>query len=222
VFFLDFQDQRSMYYLSFIVFILVLLSVQALRKSRAGRVLIAIRDNEAGVQSFGIDVVRTRLTAFALSGFIAAFAGGLLVRQSGGMDVQTYNAFASVGIFILVVVGGVSSVAGAVLGAIYFVAGGILFPSLQQIITGITGLVVLMAIPGGLSQVAFGVRDAVLRVVAMRRNIVVPSLFADYSPEAWEKRLAPLSPAVQSQGLATLKPDQRYSLKSKIFGGASV
>ncbi|MFA5891272.1 MAG: hypothetical protein WDA27_10065 [Actinomycetota bacterium] len=220
MFFLDFTDSRSMYYLSMLLFLLVAAGIMALRKSRGGRVLIALRDNEPGVQSFGIDVVRTRLTAFAISGFIAALAGALLVHQTMGMDRSTFAVGASIQIFILVVIGGVSSLAGALLGALFFIGGALLFPALVSLVTGVTGLIVLMAIPGGLTQVVFGLRDAVLRVVAMRRHIIVPSLFADYSPEAWEKRLAPLAPASQTQGLAVLKPDQRYSLRSRIFGGA--
>lgn len=220
MFFLDFTDSRSMYYLSMLLFLLVAAGVVALRKSRGGRVLIALRDNEPGVQSFGIDVVRTRLTAFAISGFIAALAGALLVHQNMGMDRPTFAVGASIQIFILVVIGGVSSLAGALLGAGFFVGGAILFPGLVSLVTGVTGMIVLMAIPGGLTQVVFGLRDAVLRVVAMRQHIIVPSLFADYSPEAWEKRLAPLAPVSQTQGLAVLKPDQRYSLRSRIFGGA--
>lgn len=221
--FLDFSDSRSMYYLCTISFFLVVLAVQALRKSRGGRVLIALRDNENGVQSFGIDVVKARLTAFALSGFIAAFAGVLLIHKQRGMSITNYNAFASITVFILVVIGGVSSVAGAILGSLFFIGGALLLsPNLQAILTGITGLIVLMAIPGGLTQVVFGARDAVLRVIAMRQHIIVPSLFADYSPDAWERKLAPLSPAVPSQGLGALGPEQRYSRESKILGRATV
>jgi ABC-type branched-subunit amino acid transport system permease subunit len=220
LFFLNFTDERSMYYLALIMFLLALGVVQSLRKSRAGRVMIALRDNEAGVQSFGIDVVRTRLAAFALSGFIAAFAGAFYVSQARGMNIRAFNVDASVNIFVLTVIGGVSSPLGALLGALYFQGAGLLFPGVRALTTGVAGLVVLMAIPGGLTQVVFGLRDAVLRVVALRQRIIVPSLFADYSPEAWERRLAPLAPPYQTQGLAALKPDQRYRLASKIFGRA--
>jgi branched-chain amino acid transport system permease protein len=221
--FLDFTNARYMYYLSLFVFVVVVAAVGALRRSRGGRVLIALRDNEAGVQSFGVDVVRTRLTAFAISGFIAGLAGALLVSQGRGMgpDPGPFSLQQSIIVFIAAVIGGVSSVLGAALGALYLTIGTQLFPGLQQIVTGVLGLMVMMAIPGGLTQVVFGFRDAILRVIAMRQHIVVPSLFADYSPEAWEKRLAPLAPAVQSQGLATLKPDQRYTLPSKVFGKSS-
>ena len=58
-------------------------------QSRAGRVLIALRDNEAGVQSFGIDVVKTRLAAFALSGFIAAFTGAFWICFGSLLRRQT-------------------------------------------------------------------------------------------------------------------------------------
>ena len=221
LFFLDFEDQRAYYYLLLIFFGLTVASVQALRKSRAGRVLIALRDNEDGVRAFGIDAVRTRLYAFALSGFIAGAGGALLANQSLGVDPAVFNFGQSINLFILVVIGGVSSVLGAVLGASFFIIGAIFFPSLLTLITGVFGLVVLMFIPGGLVQIVFGVRDAILRVVAMRQHIVVPSLFEDYSPDAWEKRQAPLSQPVQSHGLAALRHDQRYSLPSRLYGGAS-
>lgn len=219
--FFDFRDSRSMYYLAFIMFMLVAFAVTSLRKSRGGRILIAMRDNEAGVQSFGVDIVKTRLAAFALSGFIAGFGGCLFAHTQGGMDFTFYNVQFGINMFILVVLGGVSSILGSFLGSLYFVGLGLLFPTLLQLLTGLAGLGFLMAIPGGLTQIVFGARDAVLRVIALRQHIIVPSLFADYSPEAWEKRLAPLAPAVQTQGLAVLNPEQRYSLKSRVFGGAS-
>jgi branched-chain amino acid transport system permease protein len=218
--FLNFEDQRSMYFLCFAFFALFTAALVALRKSRGGRVLIALRDNEDGVQSFGIDVVRTRLIAFALSGFIAAIGGALLVHVNHGLSKETFTAGASVNVFIFVVIGGISTPIGAFLGAFFAFFIQRFIPGIATLVTGVGGLFVLMFIPGGLTQVFFGARDALLRVVAMRKHIIVPSLFADYSPEAWEKRLAPLAPAVQSQGLGALKPDQRYTLPSKVFGKA--
>lgn len=217
--FMDFENERVFYYLLLGFFLLTTASIRALRKSRAGRILIALRDNEDGVRSFGVDVVKTRLIAFALSGFIAGAGGALLVNQQLGMDQSLFNFQFNVNIFVLVVIGGISSTIGAFLGATYFIAGTLWFPGLVNLITGAAGLIVLMFIPGGLVQVLFGARDAVLRVIAMRKDIVVPSLFEDYSPEAWERRLTPLSPPVQSHGLAALRHDQRYSLPSRVYGG---
>lgn len=218
--FLDFERPEPMYFLALVIFILVVLSIGALRKSRTGRVLIAMRDNEAGVQSFGIDVVRTRLLAFALSGFIAGLAGAVLVSLDRGMSVASYNVGQSLLIFSVVLVGGISSPIGAFLGALTLTAGTQFIPGLIGQLQPILSLTILLFIPGGFGQMVFGMRDAVLRVVAMRQHIIVPSLFADYSPEAWEKRLAPLAPASQSGGLAALKHDQRYAQPTKVFGEA--
>jgi ABC-type branched-subunit amino acid transport system permease subunit len=195
--------------------------VRTLRNSRAGRLLIALRDNEAGVQSFGVDVLKTRLMAFAISGFIAGVGGAVLVHVGRGMDPTLFSAQTGFSMFQLVIIGGVSSMSGAFLGAAFFSIGVLLFPGVFQVITGIGGLVLMMVMPGGFSQVVFGMRDAVLRVVALRKHIVVPSLFADYSPEAWEKRLTPLAPTSPSQGIGALSAEQRYALKSGLYGKVS-
>lgn len=219
---LGFDDPKVVYFVQFALFVVVALGVKTLRASRAGRLLIALRDNEQGVQSFGVDVVRTRLMAFAISGFIAGIGGALSVHVARGMTVQFSGSQASFLIFQLAIIGGVSTLAGAVLGAALFVVGGIVFPGLFALVTGLGGLALMMAIPGGLSQIFFGMRDAVLRVVALRKQIVVPSLFADYSPEAWEKRLTPLAPSVPSQGIGSLPADQRYALPSRLYGKVTV
>lgn len=216
------DDPRTQYYFSMLLFLVVAVMVRTLRNSRAGRLLIALRDNEQGVQAFGVDVVRTRLMAFAISGFLAAVAGSVIVHIQRGIDPSFYNAGLSFGVFQLVIIGGVSSISGAFLGTFYFVGGGILFPGLLGILTGLGGLALMMAIPGGLAQIVFGMRDAVLRVIALRRHIIVPSLFADYSPDAWEKRLTPLAPTASSQGIGALRADQRYALPSRLYGKVTV
>ena len=57
--------------------VLAFVAVRGIRNSRTGRVLIALRDNEAAVESYGVSPVRAKLTAFAISGFLAAVAGAI-------------------------------------------------------------------------------------------------------------------------------------------------
>jgi hypothetical protein len=66
------------------------------------------------------------------------------------------------------------------------------------------------------------VRDACLRIVAQRRQMVVPSLFADYDPEALQRRLIPLGEASGNSGLGALPADTRFSLASGIYQGRGV
>jgi hypothetical protein len=65
-------------------------------------------------------------------------------------------------------------------------------------------------------------RDSVLRIIAQRRQIVVPSLFADYDPDALERRLIPLAAVLESAGLAALGSDARYEIDSDLYSAGRV
>jgi branched-chain amino acid transport system permease protein len=157
---------------------------RSLRRNRSGRVLIGIRDNARVMQAFGVNLARTRLTAFALSGFIAAMGGALFVYQFGQVEPDAFLPQQSIAIFLMTVIGGASSLAGAVLGAVY-VLGLPLLPVLRDIefieliTSGIGVLLILLVLPGGLIEGVYRLRDGWLRRVAAREGIHVPSLVAD-------------------------------------------
>jgi branched-chain amino acid transport system permease protein len=172
---------RAFYFLSLVTLGLALLSARALRRSRAGRVMIAARDNTRGAQSYGVSVARARIAAFAISGFWAAVAGALFAYQQGVVETQAFDPSISLLLLMIVVIGGVTSLPGALLGAAWIGAlryGGFT-PQIQQLASGAGVLILLWLLPGGLAQLFYGARDAVLRVIAGRRGIVVPSLVAD-------------------------------------------
>lgn len=177
----DLTSQTSYYYLCLACLAVVALGVNGIRHSRTGRVLLALRENERAAQAFGINIIRAKLTAFALSGFLAAMAGCLLVHLLQAFNDGVYGPGASFVVFTSAVVGGLGSMLGAALGALYlrgsewFLPG----PSWQQLASSVGVLLVLMVIPGGLGDLVYRVRDAGLRWVASRRGIVVPSLLAD-------------------------------------------
>lgn len=176
--------QAKYYYLCLAVLALVMAAAASLRRSRSGRVLIGTRDNERLVQAFGISPARTRLAAFAISGAIAALAGGLLVYQLGRVPPGAFTPEDSIQLFVMTVIGGIGSLSGAVLGAV-LLEGVPQLPGLRDVeligvlTTGIGVLLVLMLIPGGLAELLHRIRDAGLRWIAQRRGILVPSLVAD-------------------------------------------
>ena len=177
----DLTDDAAMYWFCLAVFGVVVLAVRGIRRSRTGRVLLAVRENERGAQAFGVSVTKAKLTAFATSGFIAAVAGALLVHNQFGFDEVLFAPSQSLAVFTSAVVGGLGSVLGAALGALYFQGGKWFLPNAQwQVLTTAAGvLLVLLFIPGGLGDLAYRLRDLWLRSVARRRAIVVPSLVAD-------------------------------------------
>jgi branched-chain amino acid transport system permease protein len=221
LFFLDFRDETSMYFLCVACLLLSIFVIGNLRRSRTGRILIALRENDANVQSFGVPVVRTKLIAFATSGALAGFAGAVFVHQQQGLSEESFVAFRSVQAFIQAVFGGVGSIAGSLLGTAFFrfieyfgVSG------LWGVFASNGGPVILIFLaPAGLIGLVNGVRNSLLRVIAQRRQIVVPSLFADVDPEALERRLIPLSEPVDSAGLAALPLEARFELPSELYRG---
>jgi branched-chain amino acid transport system permease protein len=216
---LDFEDERSMYYLCVLALVGAAVVVRNLRRSRFGRILIAVRDNEANVQSFGARAVRAKLAAFALSGALAGFAGAIFAHQQRGLSGASFLPQRSVDLFLLAVLGGITSVTGALLGSAYFngstyfFPGNVVFDALQPFAV----LLLLFAAPGGLVSLLHSFRDAVLRIVAERRHLVVPSLFADRDPDDLAARLVPLGPPTDDDGLAILPATARFDLPSVLY-----
>ncbi|MCA1840288.1 MAG: ABC transporter permease [Actinomycetota bacterium] len=178
---IDFNDQRAFYYLSLGILVLVTVSVAGLRNSRIGRALIASRDNDLAAQSFGIDLLKARLGAFAMAGFIAAVAGSLFAYQEFGLKPPDFSPEVSVLIFLMTVIGGLGSIAGALLGATYIGALNLLSssPAIRFFATGGGVVALLLLFPGGIAEGVFALRDSIFKRIAIRRGIHVPSLIED-------------------------------------------
>jgi branched-chain amino acid transport system permease protein len=176
--------EQKLYYVGLVMLAAALAGARSLRRLRSGRILIGSRDNGRLIQAFGVNLARSRLAAFAISGFFAALGGCLLAYQQASVDSQAFSADESVQVLVMAVIGGVGTLLGAVVGVV-LVLGIPLLPGLrdvdqiQQLVSGFGVLAVLLLVPGGASQVIFGWRDALLRWVAARRQLHVPSLVAD-------------------------------------------
>jgi branched-chain amino acid transport system permease protein len=205
------EDEKVYYYYCLAFLLLAIGMVVGLRRSRTARALIALRDNEEAAQSFGINLVRARLSAFALSGFMAAFAGGLFAFSQHGVEANSFTADQSISMFLMVVIGGLGSVAGPLVGSVYH---GVFLlvadPAIAFLFTGLGVLATLLLFPGGLAAVFYDARDAMLRRVALRRRIVVPSLVIDVRAEGDEDKAA-IAPRLQPDGSTAFVPE-RYAL----------
>jgi ABC-type branched-subunit amino acid transport system permease subunit len=174
---IDYDSPTGIYYVILVVLVLCILAVHGMRSSRFGRVLIALRENEAAAQSFALRPVRLRMAAFSLSGFIAALAGGLFVHHQQAFGPDTYGPWGGFLVFTMVVIGGLGSTLGVLVGALYLEATYRFLPSEWRFLSSSLGvLLVLMILPGGIGGLIYRARDGALRWVARRRGLVVPSL----------------------------------------------
>jgi len=183
----DLSQGRTMYLTSLAFLGLAILSAQGLRKARAARVMIATRDNQRAADAAAIDTTKAKLSAFLMAGVISGVAGGLHVVIVASLNPGTYPPSDSLLVFATAVIGGLGSISGALLGVLLFrfietltflgdVPG---LGNIRPLLTGGMLLIVLLVLPGGLGQLMYNLRDRMLRRVADRRGILVPSLFAD-------------------------------------------
>ncbi|HVA42281.1 MAG TPA: ATP-binding cassette domain-containing protein [Acidimicrobiales bacterium] len=184
----DLNSAGTFYYFCLFVLAAVVLVAWNYRRSRPGRAALSVRDNARGAASFGISPNRTRLVAFAFSGALAGLAGGLYVIGLRGIGFGGYPAETSLQVFTMVVIGGLGSLTGGLVGAVY-VQGVTYFLSgaAQLLATGAGILLVVLILPGGLAAVLYWFRDRGLRLIAARRGLSVPSLaeraaFAEEDP----------------------------------------
>jgi len=187
-------SDKGMYYFALIAFFLVLMSVRSLRRSRTGRALLAVRDNEAAAKAATLNVARTKLIGFLISGAIAGFAGAIYIVAVKGVNQGSFNPDINIALFSMVVIGGLGSLPGVVLGAIYIWSTGYFLTGGWAIVASGGGiLLLLMFLPEGLGGLLYMLRDLGLRRLAKARRLEVPGLLARVVEEHDEGAAAVIS-----------------------------
>ncbi len=163
------DSQRSYYYVCFGVLVVAVLVAARLRRGGIGRSLIAVRDNERSAAAYTVSPARAKFIAFAIAGGMAGLGGALLAGLREKADPGLFGVGESLSIVSVAIVGGVASVAGPVIGALWVqgLPAVVDFSSTVNLLrSGIGLLVMLMYFPGGLVQIGYSIRDAVLRRLA--------------------------------------------------------
>ena len=115
-----------------------------------------------------VSPARAKLSAFAVSGGISALAGALFVSVQPSLDVSNFSPARSVEVVVIAIIGGLGTIAGPILGALWVKGIFLVTPdklqNLQQLFTSNIGLLVLlMYFPGGLLQIVYSLRDMLIR-----------------------------------------------------------
>ncbi|WP_420619035.1 ABC transporter permease subunit [Candidatus Poriferisocius sp.] len=170
---LDLRSQKTYYYVCLAFLVIVVIIVSRLRRSGVGRTIIAVRDNSDSASGYTVGPVRSKLSAFAMAGGIAGLGGAMLAGLVQNVPIgerffQVENSLQIVG---MVVIGGLGSSIGAVLGAIWIHGLPNLFNSAETVAlfsSSIGLLLVLMYFPGGLIQIAYSARNALIGMAERR------------------------------------------------------
>jgi branched-chain amino acid transport system permease protein len=193
---IDLTGDRAFYYVCLVFLALVMLAALAFRRNRSGRVLIAQSDNSRAATAYAINPARARLAAFVVSGGIAGLAGALFDYAQQNVVPGTFGIQASVLVFLIVAISGISSVPWAVVGVMLFEATVTFGPRIYNLLhsetlTSVIPLVLTGPLlilnsyfaPGGSAENGMKLRDNLLRTVARRRGLLIPSLVTDATTE---------------------------------------
>ena len=184
--------------------------------------MIAVRDNDRSAAAFTVSPAMSKLVAFAIAGGIAAFAGALLAGVEVSVASNAFSPSESLRVVAMTIIGGLGSIPGAVLGAVYVIGLPALIEESQSVklaTSGIGLLVLLMYLPGGLVQLVYAARDALLGRADARlaaRELAVPS-----APDVVAERSMPARPRLQRSDAPMVLdgPALRVSNVMVRFGG---
>jgi branched-chain amino acid transport system permease protein len=139
------QGTVPWYYALVLAAALTLVVSVNLKRSRVGRAWMAIRDRDVAAASIGIDLARYKLLAFVWSSVVTTIAGALFAYQRGFVSVEAFGFFVAIEYIAMIIIGGLGSELGAVLGAAFVT----LLPY------GIDALVGSLRLPGGAEYYLF-------------------------------------------------------------------
>ncbi len=150
---LRFESSNELFYLILGITVVMFLLAVNLISSNVGRAFVAVRESEISAQSYGISLVKYKTLAFAISAFYVGVAGGLyayLVKFIAPID---FKLLVGIEFVVTVVVGGLATIGGSVVGAILLFSLPQLFAGLtdwQEMVTGFILLVVILFLREGL------------------------------------------------------------------------
>ena len=115
------ESGTEFYFLCLVITVIATLAILNLLRSSTGRAFVAIRDSEISAQSMGIHLARYKTLSFALSAALAGVGGALYAHKLQFISPDQFSILQSIDLLLMVVIGGLGSVHGAFLGAIFLI-----------------------------------------------------------------------------------------------------
>lgn len=167
------KNQR-MFFLILVTLIILAVIGRNIARSDLGRAFSAIRDRDVAAEVIGVNLTRGKVLAFTISSFYAGVAGALLFTIAGFVDPSSLSLLLSVRFLVMILVGGVATISGSIMGAMFIAALprisleiakalpsaiGLNEQILEGILSGLLIIVFLIAEPRGLFGIWFRVRN---------------------------------------------------------------
>jgi branched-chain amino acid transport system permease protein len=174
------KTQTQLYFFLMFFLVLAIVAMQNIVRGRIGRAFVAVRDHDTAAEIIGIDIFRYKLLAFAISSFYAGVTGVLYTYYLGIANYEQFQINVSIDYLAMIIIGGLGSVLGSVLGAAFVTLlpivtrwvlegmGGLLFsqgdllniiPNLRLVMFGALIVLFLVVEPEGLNRLWGNIRN---------------------------------------------------------------
>lgn len=147
------DTERAKFYVFLFIVVVVVVATGRILESRIGRAFIAIKNDEKAAAAMAIPTSRYFLLAFALSGFIVGIAGAMYAALVGHLSPEAFDLVQLILQFAIIMVGGLGSLTGSILGAVLITATPELFrdwPGFEELMFGVVIVLVILFLPRGL------------------------------------------------------------------------
>jgi branched-chain amino acid transport system permease protein len=149
------STDAARYYLTAGVAVVMVAAAVNLVRTRTGRAFLAIRESEIAAQASGVPVAAYKTLAFGLSAFYTGVAGGLFAFVVGFLSPDAFDVFLSVDFVVMIIVGGLGSVPGSIIGAAVVTLlhdGLAAFQNYRPLIFGAILIACMLFMPGGVTR----------------------------------------------------------------------
>lgn len=149
------NDESDKFYAFLVIVVLLVIATDRLLRSRIGRAFLSIKNDEIAAAAMGIPTSRYFLLAFAWSGFCVGIAGAMYAALVGHLTPQAFDLTELITHFAIIMVGGLASLTGSVIGALVITTLPEVFrsfPGFEELVFGLLIVLVILFLPRGLSS----------------------------------------------------------------------
>ena len=177
---------RLYYWFALPVLALATLISWNVRRGGFSRLLIAVRDNEEAARAFTVRASVVKVQGFLLAGFIAGLGGALIGHSVSQVAASTFPTAASISVVAMAVIGGISVLAGPLIGAAFVIGVPAFVPldSAGLVASALGQLLIIMYLPAGLGSLAERVRDPIVKRLGRRAGLDVDAIYSEVATAA--------------------------------------
>jgi branched-chain amino acid transport system permease protein len=149
------DSDRRRFYVFLVLVVLIIAVTDRLLRSRFGRAFLAIKDNEIAAAAMGIPTDRYIVLAFAWGGAVVGIGGSMFAISVGHLSPVSFDLTELILQFAIIMVGGLGSLAGSIIGAAVITAAPqafISFPGFEELVFGLLIILVILFLPRGLAS----------------------------------------------------------------------